>query len=113
MSSPIHELVYSMQRDVQMAMRSLKATVRTLMLRGQSLESLVEQGDDLEQAAILLNARAEVVTQRILAQNRSAASALRRRLMRCLCSAICVGLLVTFLCMPAAWTADASERTQR
>lgn len=97
MSSPTAvSLFYSMQRDLNSAFDSLRGAVRSLLLRGQTLESLVDSADDLERAAIEYRRRSEDVRQRLLAEQRAFLE--RRRYMLFKIS-ICS---ILFLCCAAA-----------
>jgi hypothetical protein len=70
--------------------------VRSLLTRGQSLESLADQSDDLVRAAIVFSVRAERARQELQSQLRVAENARRRKLTVCLLALIVIGSLLYF-----------------
>jgi Synaptobrevin len=89
-------LMQSIHRDAMATLRALTATIRGLMMRGDSLESLSHKSEELLISAIVFEERAERAHQQVLAENRARLSMSRVMLMRC-CLCLLVGATLTFL----------------
>jgi hypothetical protein len=89
-------LLQSIHRDAMATLRALTATIRGLMMRGDSLESLSHKSEELLISSIVFEERAERAHQQILAENRTRVSFSRMLLMRC-CVCLLASATLTFL----------------
>lgn len=88
-------LLQSIHRDAIATLRALTATIRGLVLRGDSLQSISDKSDDLLMSAIVFEERAQRAHQAILAENRSRLALSRMVILRC-CFCLLVLSSLTF-----------------